>query len=794
MTADSVKSLSVFVASPGGVDAERNVVEHVASILNMGIAAKARVVVVVHRWERVIGAAGSPQSQLNAIVDDCDIFIGLVHRWWGSDTGNGFDSGFGEEFDRALARWKSSGTPRVALFFKKVDPIDLKDPGEQLRKVISFRGSIEKEHTTFFTEFVSTEQFELGVFQLLSEEVFRIATLVGGEGGESAAAGSAPVLSRKSTPISEELEGVLQQFTNLVGGRDVSTIVDIDRLELFSLALSKDNDMIPTRLANRLLLRRTQMSLSIPEIRGWFRAYVIDLGKSSQPSERVIPFASILVGTGQTMKNLLEDSAESFLGSGNAYLVSGWLRLAGVIKVRPSFLWSTGRFEEDRKSQLVSVWSGFISGSVLELAVEYWLRVRRPRDISLARVLSAAESPLLVRFASTMAGLLKTKPDASGLCELMYDMLIHPAVAEVFGELDPFASLSIPDLEALALRTYVPSEVRLRALDEILRRDDVPTPVIVAALQGGHFDSLSGDWWVEASKQRLFDREVSGKFVTTLLESTVDLDSNQKSETRRAIARLARRNTALQDAAQSFIDGNGNFDADCAALLFARFEGTLEVLDVAESVISGRNERANAYLALLSQSGGDESTVSFVRASMEIHALRYISRCSDARIRRRYASRIREVAKGDGVFQFEATRILIDCHEDEDVDFLVDRLRYMNAEVASHAVRTIVGRSSLRRLLLLENSENETIAVAAFTELIKRGRAPSRAKIKQKLRSKSSKVRLAALEILLDRSPTDSVNVLLDEYVEGRGTHYYNVVCEMDRVLGGIAPIYSTNL
>lgn len=148
-----VRNLGVFLASPGGLDAERDAVEAVASVMNSEIALAHRVVITVRRWEQMIGTAGNPQSQINPRVDDCDIFIGIVYRRWGTSTGNGFDSGFGEEFARALDRWERTGEPRIALFFKEIDGDSLRDPGEQLKKVLEFRNSIEESHAAFFNLF-----------------------------------------------------------------------------------------------------------------------------------------------------------------------------------------------------------------------------------------------------------------------------------------------------------------------------------------------------------------------------------------------------------------------------------------------------------------------------------------------------------------------------------------------------------------------------------------------------------------------------------------------------------------
>jgi hypothetical protein len=69
---------------------------------------------------------------INPEVDSCDLFVGVLWQRWGQPTGI-HDSGFAEEFDRARKRRLESGAPEIWIFFKKVAPDRLNDPGDQLR-------------------------------------------------------------------------------------------------------------------------------------------------------------------------------------------------------------------------------------------------------------------------------------------------------------------------------------------------------------------------------------------------------------------------------------------------------------------------------------------------------------------------------------------------------------------------------------------------------------------------------------------------------------------------------------
>jgi hypothetical protein len=49
---------------------------------------------------------------------------------------------------------------QIVAFFKAVAPQQMADPGEQLRKVLDFRGKIEAEKKHFFTTFDEVSVFQ----------------------------------------------------------------------------------------------------------------------------------------------------------------------------------------------------------------------------------------------------------------------------------------------------------------------------------------------------------------------------------------------------------------------------------------------------------------------------------------------------------------------------------------------------------------------------------------------------------------------------------------------------------
>src|ERR1035437_2487157 len=134
-----IRELSVFLASPADVNAERKVAEEVVTAVNKLV----RLVgwrVALQKWEDNLPGFGRPQALINPLVDQCDLFVGLLWERWGERSGS-FSSGFEEEYERARTRRTVQGKPEIWLVFKQVDPTKLKDPGEQLKKVLEFRKS-----------------------------------------------------------------------------------------------------------------------------------------------------------------------------------------------------------------------------------------------------------------------------------------------------------------------------------------------------------------------------------------------------------------------------------------------------------------------------------------------------------------------------------------------------------------------------------------------------------------------------------------------------------------------------
>jgi hypothetical protein len=72
-------------------------------------------------WLDATSGLGRPQERINEeLVRECDIFIGVIWKKWGTSTGE-YSCGFEEEFNIVLERWRQTQIPEVWIYIKNVD-------------------------------------------------------------------------------------------------------------------------------------------------------------------------------------------------------------------------------------------------------------------------------------------------------------------------------------------------------------------------------------------------------------------------------------------------------------------------------------------------------------------------------------------------------------------------------------------------------------------------------------------------------------------------------------------------
>jgi hypothetical protein len=110
-------------------------------------------------WEDTLGGVGRPQSLINEDLKQCDYAVFVLHDRWGSPTGGGYTSGTEEEWELAEELYKANVIRNIALFFKIVNERQLRDPGQQLEKVLAFKRRIEEGKQYLFKEYDAIAQF-----------------------------------------------------------------------------------------------------------------------------------------------------------------------------------------------------------------------------------------------------------------------------------------------------------------------------------------------------------------------------------------------------------------------------------------------------------------------------------------------------------------------------------------------------------------------------------------------------------------------------------------------------------
>ena len=154
------KEINIFIASPGDVKEERGIVREICDELNRSTLLKPfGISFEATGWEDAFPSPGRPQEVINKLVDECDIFVCIFHKRYGTPTGEE-ESGTLEEFLNAYDSWKEYKKPHIMFYFKKVEigsSSDLKDP--QLIKVFDLKEKIVNEKLLLFDEFSTPDEF-----------------------------------------------------------------------------------------------------------------------------------------------------------------------------------------------------------------------------------------------------------------------------------------------------------------------------------------------------------------------------------------------------------------------------------------------------------------------------------------------------------------------------------------------------------------------------------------------------------------------------------------------------------
>jgi tetratricopeptide (TPR) repeat protein len=170
--ADDLRGLSVFVASPGGLEAERTRFFDVIAKHNADDGHAAGVIFLPKGHELAYAGAGRAQGLINEQVRRSDYLIVVFWDKWGmaSDL-NTYTSGTEEEFYVGIECLEDADAPMrdVVVLFRGVSDRQMSDPGEQLQKVLSFRTKLEAERRVLYRTFDTIDEFGDELRRLLAK-------------------------------------------------------------------------------------------------------------------------------------------------------------------------------------------------------------------------------------------------------------------------------------------------------------------------------------------------------------------------------------------------------------------------------------------------------------------------------------------------------------------------------------------------------------------------------------------------------------------------------------------------
>ncbi|KPA16461.1 hypothetical protein MHK_003320 [Candidatus Magnetomorum sp. HK-1] len=176
-------NLRIFVASPGDVEEERDIVSQIVvpevkRIFSEGIFNNndnGVIDIEAVCWEtHVIPDVGEDaQDVVNQQIGEFDILVGMMWKRFGTPTKRS-SSGTGEEFNRAYNLYKRYKRPLIMFYFRTT-PFFTTETKEltQFRKVLNFRKML-KDLGVVFSEYTSPVEFERKIRENLIRQISKI--------------------------------------------------------------------------------------------------------------------------------------------------------------------------------------------------------------------------------------------------------------------------------------------------------------------------------------------------------------------------------------------------------------------------------------------------------------------------------------------------------------------------------------------------------------------------------------------------------------------------------------------
>ena len=780
----------VFMASPGDLSDEREAVRRAAEHVNTLFSAVSTVRLSVVGWEHVQPGFGRPQAIINPLVDQCDVFVGMLNLRWGTPTGQ-FSSGFEEEYEQAARRTKELGRPYLAVFFKEVPKDRLEDPGQELTKVLNFRRRLEDEHIALYKQFSTIEDFELKITRYLSSVIVDQlqnypAEIVSPEGTVDKQVKDDLPRMVSEPQIDDEarrqIASTLNSFHRLAenGRGEGDDALDEDRLLMFAMAAQQETVSIPIHSLNRIYSNRDHYVLSVMEWRllVWTVADNFQMEKDGKVRSYAPGFKMI---ANPSSLDDLEDMLvlQIFRPGVDPSVGKGSLNILREMKARPAELWG---------AEEVGVGQPTISGSAVSLMGQ------APID----RWVHMLENYQLEDAAFGYAFVVMSDSDAA-LFDIVGERLGDTSTAAKVRALAGYARGSIVEITELGATRYISEdscfeEMIISSLSQ-MDIDQVSSIVSGRALPGRvirhALDVLS--------VQRAPSVDEFGKVLETknaeLVEFAFDVASRLGEEaTQNLLAAAAKlKDVGSLGKSTNRLRSLVRTEEELRAELlqpwsFGDAWSALTWLDGAAFVDEAReilDTNCSNFLdgEKLQEAGYSEKLQNYLKSDLRKSALELLARLENVERTPEDIDRFRtELARDDFITVDQAAQALALLGSSVDADSLLtlasNSYGGKKEQLLAGAVK--LGGLDMARGLVL--NADEQVALAATRELVSVPSVPV-TELKELLYSTHDSVRMEAWRAVEKRLDRGDLEEYLTEYSARPEGYYYDVVAAMDRRL-----------
>ncbi|MGB6652165.1 MAG: DUF4062 domain-containing protein, partial [Xanthobacteraceae bacterium] len=296
MTDTVFKLVKVFIGSPGGLEEERRAAKRIVEEINQSHAEHWGCQIQLVGWEATLPGYSRAQSLINQDLDKCEYFVGVLWDNWGSkpeDVDSRYTSGFEEEYERAKERLEQGLMKDIALYFKDITEVQLKNLHPTYKKVIRFRDECLRRRKPLFKEFRESSEFEPLLRAKISEIGWRESN------SRTAPLKRAPDPEQPTTQDGDKSEASSEN--NLIGPTAASFIAEllkkpsdwdhtdpfeVARLRLIASGISRqgnDELYLGNHDANLLFLKRDEIDFSDREIGTLIRTGIASFGHQNVP-------------------------------------------------------------------------------------------------------------------------------------------------------------------------------------------------------------------------------------------------------------------------------------------------------------------------------------------------------------------------------------------------------------------------------------------------------------------------------------------------------------------------------